>query len=173
MAMSLGRKPVKETEESKTIEINAEMQGSLSFNDAVNLKINGQFTGSLNTKGTLTIGQTASVEANITGDNIIVAGKIKGDVTAHKMLVLMPTATLKGNISTPKLNIVEGALFQGNCQMIEESLNIEEVSKYLEIDLPEIERLADNGKIPAMRNGTQWRFDRNEIDNWATTGRVE
>ena len=169
--MSLGRKPQKE-EDNKTIEINAQMQGTLVFNDAVNLKINGNFSGKLETKGTLTIGNTASVEANITGDNIVIAGNVKGDIAANKMLVLMPTAVLKGNISTPKLNIVEGAVFQGNCQMMEGLLNIDEVAKYLEIDIKEIEDLANSGKIPATRNGDKWKFERVKIDQWAATGRV-
>src|SRR5690349_12490141 len=106
-----------EEESSKSIDINAEMQGSLTFRDPINLKINGQFKGTLETKGTLTIGSSANVEANINGENIVIAGKVTGDVIANKMLVLMPTAILQGNITTPKLNIVEGALFQGRCQM--------------------------------------------------------
>ena len=114
-----GRKPPIEREEDKIVEINAQMQGTLTFKDPVSLKINGEFNGSLETKGTLTIGNRAVVEANITGDNIIIAGKVNGDILAHKMLTLMPTAVLKGNISTSKLNIVEGAIFQGKCQMIE------------------------------------------------------
>jgi excisionase family DNA binding protein len=173
--MALGmKKPIKEQEESKTVEINAQMQGSLIFSDPVNLKINGQFTGTLNTKGTLTIGDSAQVEAEIIGDNIVVAGKIKGNITANKMLVLMPTAILRGDVFTPKLNIVEGAVFQGHCQMqISDSLlNIDEVAKYLEIEITEIERLATSGKIPAIRNGNQWKFERSKIDNWATTGKV-
>ena len=171
--MALGmRKPVKEQEDNKTIEINAQMQGSLTFSDAVNLKINGQFSGNLNAKGTLTIGDTAVVEANIIGDNIVIAGKVKGNITANKMLVLMPTATLRGDIFTPKLNIVEGALFQGNCQMMENLLNIDEVAKYLEIEINEIESLALSGRIPAIKNGDQWKFERVKIDHWATTGKV-
>src|SRR4051812_20461290 len=109
-----GRRETRETSiesSEKTIEINAQMQGTLSFKDAVNLKVNGNFTGTLEVKGTLTIGSAAHVEAHITGDNIIIAGKVRGDIIAKKMLVLMPTALLTGNISTPKLNIVEGAIF--------------------------------------------------------------
>ena len=171
--MALGvRKPIKEQEDNKSIDINAQMQGSLSFSDPVNLKISGHFSGSLNTKGTLTVGEAAIVEANIIGENIVIAGKVKGNITANKMLVLMPTATLRGDIFTPKLNIVEGAVFQGNCQMMESLLEIDEVAKYLEIEISEIESLALSGKIPAIKNGNQWRFERGKIDNWASTGKV-
>jgi excisionase family DNA binding protein len=168
-----GKKEQNEQEDSKTIEISAQMQGSITFNDPVNLKINGHFNGSLETKGSLTIGNKAYVESNIVGDNIVIAGKLNGDITANKMLVLMPTAVLTGNISTPKLNIVEGAIFQGNCRMTESLLNIDEVAKYLEIDLAEIEELANSGKIPAMRSGNNWKFERGQIDNWAASGKVK
>ena len=71
------RKPQKSTEltdnAEKKIEINAQMQGSLSFKDPVNLKINGNFNGTLDVKGTLTIGNTAFVEAHISGENIAAA----------------------------------------------------------------------------------------------------
>ncbi len=170
----MGLRNRKETPEvtEKTIEINAQMQGTLSFKDPVNLKINGNFNGTLESRGTLTIGSTAFVEAHITGDNIIIAGKVRGDILAKKMLVMMPTAVVNGNISTPKLSIVEGALFQGRCQMMEDVMNLEEVAKYLEIDSPAILELANSGKIPATRNGETWNFDRSKIDSWAATGMV-
>lgn len=168
----LSRREVTEPEE-KTIEINAQMQGTLSFKDPVTLRINGNFNGTLETRGTLTIGNAAFVEAHITGDNIIIAGKVRGDVIAKKMLVLMPTAVLSGNISTPKLNIVEGAVFHGQCQMMEDILNIDEVAKYLEIDMPAILELADAGKIPAVRSGDTWTFERSKIDTWAVTGKIK
>ena len=166
------RKENKEQDE-KLIEINAQMQGSLVFSDPVNLKINGKFNGQLESRGTLTIGQSASVDANINGDNIVIAGKVRGNILAMKMLVLMPTAILAGDVSSPKLNIVEGALFQGRCQMMDAFLNIDEVSNYLEIDKPSIVELAASGKIPAFRENEQWKFERVKIDQWATSGKVK
>ncbi len=170
----LSRRPAVTAEsDEKTIEISAQMQGTLSFKDPVNLKVNGNFNGTLDCKGTLTVGSSAFVEAHITGDNIIIAGKIRGDIIAKKMLVLMPTAVLSGNISTPKLNIVEGAIFHGKCQMIEDVLNVDEVSKYLEIEAPTILELAGEGKIPGIKNGDHWAFERSKIDSWAAAGRIK
>lgn len=171
MAFRRSREPKDEGE--KSIEINAQMQGTLSFKDPVNLKINGQFNGTLECRGTLTIGNSAQVEAHITGENIVIAGRVRGDIIAKKMLVLMPTAILSGNISTPKLNIVEGAIFQGRCQMLEEFLSIEEVAKYLEIEPPMILELANSGKIPAVKNGDIWRFELAKIDQWALSGQLK
>ena len=172
------RNPVTQ-DENKVVEISAQMQGSLIFKDPVSLKINGEFNGSLETKGTLSIGSNAEIFANITGENVIIAGKVSGNILALKMLTLMPTAVLRGDITTPKLNIVEGALFQGRCNMMDDAagssndlLNIDEVAKYLEIDMHEIEQLANSGKIPGTRLGNIWKFERAKIDNWASSGRL-
>ena len=166
------RRESKEPEE-KSIEISAQMQGTVSFKDPVNLKINGNFNGTLETRGTLTIGGSAFVEANINGDNIVIAGKVRGDIVAQTMLVLMPTAVLSGNITTPKLTIAEGAIFQGRCQMVDDYLGVDELAKYLEIDPPSLLELATSGKIPAVKSGETWKFERNRIDNWAASGRIK
>lgn len=171
--MAFNRKEIKQVPEEKVIEINAQMDGTLAFADPVNLKINGRFSGKLDTRGTLTIGSTAQVDAHISGDNIIVAGKVKGNVIAKKMLVLMPSAVLNGDITTPKLNIVEGAVFQGKCQMFDDVLSAEDLAQYLEIDTPAIIELAATGKIPAVKDGEQWRFERVKIDQWAALGKVQ
>jgi excisionase family DNA binding protein len=171
--MAFNRKEQKETHEEKVIEINAQMEGTLTFNDPVNLKIYGRYSGKLDCRGTLTIGPSSQVEANITGENVIVAGKIKGNIVARKMLVLMPTAVLHGDISTPKLNIVEGAVFQGHCHMLEDILTIDDLSQYLEIETAAIEELATTGKIPAIKEGNSWKFERAQIDQWAVSGKVK
>lgn len=171
--MAFNRREHRELPEEKMIEINAEMQGTLTFSDPVNLKIYGRYTGKLECRGTLTIGQTSQVEAHITGENVIIAGRLKGNVIARKMLVLMPTAALYGDIATPKLNIVEGAIFQGRCHMLEDILTIDDLAQYLEIDVPAILELATTGKIPAIKEGDSWKFERAQIDQWASSGRVK
>ena len=162
----------KKQDEQRVVEIGVQTQGNLIFKEPVELRITGKFSGNLEFYGTLITAEFSDIEAAIVGDNIVIAGRVKGDITAHKMLVLMPTAVVRGNISTPKLNVVEGALFQGNCQMIDELLDIKEVAQYLEIDIKEIEALAHSGKIPGQRRGNSWKFERSQIDQWASSGKV-
>ena len=182
--MAFGEKkqqPARGEAPSKTIEINAEMHGSLSFKESVDLKINGHFTGSLDVRGTLSVGSKADVEADINGDNVVLAGRIKGNVAATKLLTLLPSAVLIGNISAPKLNIVEGAIFQGSCQMtpsVEASdaggwMNAKELAGYLELDEGTIIELVRSGKIPVVREGDILKFDRSQIDAWAAAGMVK
>lgn len=171
--MAFSRKEHKEIHDEKIVEINAQMEGTLTFTDTVNLKIHGRYTGKLDCRGTLTIGPAAQVEAHIVGENIVIAGKVKGNVVAKKMLVLMPSAVLHGDISTPKLNIVEGAVFQGRCHMLEDVLTVDDLAQYLEIEIPAILELATTGKIPAVKDGDIWKFERAQIDQWAASGRVK
>ena len=108
--MAFKRKP-----EEKILDVDASMQGTLSFKDPVNLRINGKFEGTLETKGNLTVGQSAQVYADISGDNIVVGGRVRGRVTAKERLTLLPSAIVEGDIYPAKLNVAEGAILEGNC----------------------------------------------------------
>ena len=59
-------------------------------------------------------------------------------------------------------------------ELIEDNLlEIDEVARYLEIDMGEIEALANSGKIPGKKSGNNWKFERAQIDHWAASGRVK
>lgn len=159
--------------EDKILDVDAAVQGTLCFKDPVNLRINGKFEGTLETKGNLTIGPTAQVNANITGENIIVAGKVKGKIIARERLTLLPSAILEGDISPAKLNVAEGAVFEGKCKMLQDLFNAEELSKYLELDLSSILEWASSGKIPAYKEGNEWKFERKSIETWIASGKLK
>jgi len=162
----------KEKNEEKFLDVDASMQGTLSFKDPVNLRINSKFDGNLDTKGNLTIGQNAEVNAHIIGDNIIISGRVKGDILARHKLVLHSSAQLEGKIKTIKLIIQEGARFEGECQMLHDSFNCEELAQYLEIDTNSVLEWAANGKMPAVKVGTEWKFERKAIDDWIASGKL-
>ena len=62
----------------KSTDINATMQGSLVFSEPVNLRINGRFEGTLNTKGNLMVGENAVVNADIIGEDMILGSRVNG-----------------------------------------------------------------------------------------------
>ena len=158
--------------EEKVLDVDASMQGNLAFKDAVNIRINGKFEGNLETKGNLTIASTAIVSADIIGDNIIVGGRIKGKIIARERLTLLPSAIVEGELFPAKLNVAEGAIFEGRCTMLHDFLNAEELSRYLEVDLNSIMEWANSGKVPAEKEGEGWKFDRKTIDSWIASGKV-
>lgn len=158
--------------EEKILDVDASVQGNLSFKDAVNLRINGKFDGTLETKGNLTIGPTAQVNATITGENIIIAGRVKGKIIATERLTLLPTAVMQGEILPAKLNVAEGAIFEGTCRMLQDFLNPEQLAKYLEVDMNSIMEWANSGKIPVNKEGNEWKFERKSIDAWVASGKL-
>ena len=159
--------------EEKILDVDAAMQGSLIFRDPVNLRINGKFEGTLETKGNLTIGQSAVVLADIIGDNIVIGGKVKGRITARESLTLLPTAVTEGDIYPAKLNVAEGAILEGRCSMLQDFLNSEELARYLEVDMNSVMEWANSGKLPANKEGNNWKFERKAIDQWVASGKIE
>ena len=171
--------------ETKILDVDASMQGSLTFRDPVNLRINGSFEGSLDTKGNLTVGENAQVQANIIGENIVISGKVFGNVTATTNLCLTASAFLLGSIKTPKLSVQEGATFQGKCEMqakdtkvaqatVQQALmSVDELAKYLEVDIDSVEDWAKSGRIPAQKEGSTWKFDRGRIDTWIASEKIK
>jgi len=170
----------KKQETEKVLDVNASMQGTLIFKDSVNLRINGRFEGVLNTKGSLMIGEQAIVDADITGESIIIAGNVTGNITALKDLKLIAPAKVAGDIRTPLLSVAEGAMFDGNSKMITETnnyleniMNAEDLAKYLEVDTNLVHEWANSGKLPGIREGSAWKFERSKIDKWVAQGKIK
>ncbi len=158
--------------EAKILDLDASMQGTLNFKDAVNLRINGKFEGVLNTNGVLTIGPSASVTAEITGDSIIVEGRVKGKITARAVLELLPTAVVDGDVYPNRLIVAEGGIINGKIQMLGEILNTTELARYLEVEINSILDWVNQGKIPAIKQDNDWKFERKEIDSWVASGKI-
>ena len=47
-----------------------------------------------------------------------------------------------------------------------EILTVKQLASYLQMDEHTIYRLAESGKIPAMKIGAKWRFKKDLIDKW-------
>ncbi len=80
-------------------------------------RIEGQVEGEISAQETLTIGESAVVNAQITGTTIIIQGRVTGDITAKQRLELRAPSRVHGNISTPSLVVQDGAFFEGQCNM--------------------------------------------------------
>jgi len=170
----------KKHETEKVLDVDASMQGTLIFKDYVNLRINGTFEGVLNTKGNLMIGEQAVVNADITGDSIVIAGKVNGNITALKDLKLISPARVIGDIRSPLLSIAEGAIFDGTSRMlsraeglVNNTMTPDDLAKYLEIETNLVHEWASSGRLPATKDGDAWRFERAKIDEWIAQGKIK
>ena len=52
-------------------------------------------------------------------------------------------------------------------------MTTKEISQYLKLHAITISKYASEGKIPAIRIGRVWRFDKDIIDGWIRAGRNE
>jgi len=179
----IGKKERKQ-ETERVLDVDASMQGSLVFKDPVNLRINGMFEGTLTTKGSLMIGEKAVVSADITGDSIVIAGKVSGEIRATRELKLIAPACVTGEVSTPVLSVAEGAVIDGTVRMLVKqapdaaapgrpTMSAEELSKYLEVEVAMILDWVNAGKLPGIRDGNAWRFDRMRVDEWVASGKIK
>jgi cytoskeletal protein CcmA (bactofilin family) len=95
-------------------------QGTLEFSKP--LQINGVFEGEIITESILLIGETAQIKANIRAGTVIVGGKVTGNIEALEKLEMLESGKVYGNIRTAKLQIADGVVFDGICEMINSGL---------------------------------------------------
>ena len=88
------------------------ISGELTLdNDAV---IMGQFTGTLRVTGMLELTESSQINGTIIAGTLRMGGKAEADVVAEHGCELMPGAQLVGQLYTSHLNVIEGAVFQGD-----------------------------------------------------------
>ena len=176
--MALGRQKQGESSTEKWLEVDASMTGTLSFKDPVNLQINGQFEGTLDTKGNLSIGEKASVKATIHGESISIGGTVNGTITATSRVELLPTARVTGKVNSPRVAMRDGAIFQGTLEMLgvrgdSPWMTVEELARYLEVDAATVVEWAQGGRLPSQHEGSQWRFERAKIEEWLAHEKIK
>ena len=92
-----------------------EFKGVITYYGTI--RIDGHVEGEIITEGTLIVGESAVLNAEISAGTVVSSGTISGNVKAAEKIQLLPTAVLDGSVKTPLLIIEEGVRFNGNCQM--------------------------------------------------------
>ena len=81
------------------------------------LRVEGAFEGKIALKGLLVVGETGKVTCeNIRAANVIVAGAVKGNITAHKVEI-RSSGRVWGDIITIAFATEEGAFLRGQIRM--------------------------------------------------------
>ncbi|MGD8211016.1 MAG: polymer-forming cytoskeletal protein [Desulfobacterales bacterium] len=82
-----------------------------------NMIIMGSFEGEFNLKGQLKVSQGAKVKGDFNATSIAINGNVEGNLTAAEKIHMDNTARINGRIVTPKVSILDGAVFDGEMQM--------------------------------------------------------
>ncbi len=88
------------------------------INGSTDVRIEGEFDGSVTISGIVVIGGTGKVKARIHAATVTVAGRVDGDIFGDQIVELEPTAIVTGNLLAPKILIREGASLQGRVEMV-------------------------------------------------------
>jgi len=90
-------------------------QGSIVGSGGV--RVEGSFEGQITLKGLLVVGETGKVTCeNVRAANVIVAGAVKGNITAQKVEI-RSSGRVWGNIITAAFATEEGAFLRGQIRM--------------------------------------------------------
>ncbi len=92
----------------KSLVIKGEVTGSES------LYIDGRVEGSINLPGNrVTVGRNGVVSANIAAREIVILGKVRGNMTASDRFDIRSEGSLTGDVVAQRVSIEEGAFFKG------------------------------------------------------------
>jgi cytoskeletal protein CcmA (bactofilin family) len=79
--------------------------------------IDGKIQGKINVKNRVIIGINGNVEADIDAREVIIKGKVTGNVKGGQRVEIVPAGVLHGNINSPRVVIADSGVFEGNIEM--------------------------------------------------------
>jgi cytoskeletal protein CcmA (bactofilin family) len=104
----------------KSVQIRGELTGS------EDLYLDGAIEGTIDLRDhSLIIGPNGKIKAGITARDLVVHGKVEGNVTATGRVELRKSCTLIGDVSTQRIVIEDGAFFKGAIDIKEKTQNAE------------------------------------------------
>ena len=102
----------------KTVVIRGELKGS------EDLIVDGQLEGTVTlSEGKLTIGPNANVAADLTAKDVLVHGKLQGNIVASGRVDLRAGSTVEGDVRALRLAIEDNAVFRGKVDLTQGATN--------------------------------------------------
>jgi cytoskeletal protein CcmA (bactofilin family) len=104
--------PLEQATIGRSLFIKGEISGSES------LFIDGKVEGSINlTDHRVTVGRNGNVAANISAKEVVIMGKVHGNVECSDRLDLRSEGSLTGDVSTHRISVEDGAVLKGSIQV--------------------------------------------------------
>jgi cytoskeletal protein CcmA (bactofilin family) len=91
------------------------IKGSVKFLNE--LLIDGEVEGTIDSTGTLTIGEHACIRGEIRTKSVEVQGTVEGNIFVTERCELHAGCTLRGDIEAPRLVVNENATFLGSAKV--------------------------------------------------------
>lgn len=92
------------------------VEGTISGSE--DLLIDGEVEGTVKLQGnSVTVGRGGRVKADIHGRVLVVEGNVQGDLFAGEQAVVRASGEVRGNITSPRVSLEDGAKFKGSIDM--------------------------------------------------------
>ena len=92
------------------------IRGEITGTDS--LLIEGRVEGNIRLDGNrVTVGLSGEAIANITAREVVILGKVHGNIVTTDRLVVHAEGSVVGDLSAPIVNIEEGAFFKGGIEI--------------------------------------------------------
>jgi cytoskeletal protein CcmA (bactofilin family) len=104
--------PVEQATIGRSVVIKGEVSGSES------LYIDGRIEGTVNfAEHRVTIGRNGSVAANISAREVVILGKVQGNIQCSDRLDIRSEGALTGDVITQRISVEDGAILKGSVQV--------------------------------------------------------
>jgi len=87
------------------------------LNSQGTIRIEGIVEGQVQSSDTIVVQENGKVKADLIGGQVVISGEVHGNVFAHERLEITEQAKVYGDITSPRISIAEGVVFEGKCTM--------------------------------------------------------
>lgn len=81
------------------------------------LRIDGDFCGTVRTKGKVLVGRNGRAECTVHAGTVVIGGVVRGNIFASERVVILSTGVVLGNIQAPRFIVEEGVVLHGTCKV--------------------------------------------------------
>lgn len=104
--------PLEQATIGRSLVVKGEISGSES------LYIDGRVEGTLSLPGNrITVGRNGTVAANITANEVVIMGKVQGNVDCLDRVDIRNEGVLAGDVITHRISVEEGAILKGGVEV--------------------------------------------------------
>jgi cytoskeletal protein CcmA (bactofilin family) len=128
--------PTEQATIGRSLVIKGEISGSES------LYVDGKIEGTINLNDNrVTIGRNGSVTANITAREVVIMGKVQGNVTCSDRLDIRSEGSLTGDVITQRISVEDGAIMKGSIEVkAADQKNSKQQSQNKPVEVPKHEQ---------------------------------
>ncbi|HZQ69870.1 MAG TPA: polymer-forming cytoskeletal protein [Terriglobales bacterium] len=128
--------PTEQATIGRSLVIKGEISGSES------LYVDGKIEGTINLNDNrVTIGRNGSVTANISAREVVIMGKVQGNVTCGDRLDIRSEGSLTGDVVTQRISVEDGAILKGSIEVkAADQKNAKQQSQNKPVEVPKPEQ---------------------------------